>query len=64
MDSYTEVFILSCFSVYKQRFQNEATVTFTLRVMVGIITLYDHLHPDGAFVKKAAIDVSVILIMQ
>ena len=42
--------------VYKTRFQNEETVIFTLRVMVGVIILYDHLHPVGAFAKKAAID--------
>ena len=25
--------------------------------MVGVIILYDHVHPVGAFAKKAAIDV-------
>ncbi|XP_041378853.1 CYFIP-related Rac1 interactor B-like [Gigantopelta aegis] len=41
---------------YKSRFQNEETVIFTLRVMTGAIILYDHVHPVGAFTKKAPID--------
>ncbi|XP_003389590.1 PREDICTED: protein FAM49A-like [Amphimedon queenslandica] len=41
---------------YKTRFQSEETVIFTLRVMVGAIILYDHLHPVGAFAKRAPID--------
>jgi hypothetical protein len=35
----------------KSRIQNEATEMFILRVMVGIIILYDHVHPYGAFAK-------------
>ena len=31
---------------------------FCLRVMVGVIILYDHVHPIGAFVKSSNIDVS------
>ncbi|XP_065062160.1 CYFIP-related Rac1 interactor B-like [Rhopilema esculentum] len=38
------------------RFQNEETKFFCLRVMVGVIILYDHVHPVGAFAKNAAID--------
>lgn len=33
---------------------------FCLQVMVGVIILYDHIHPMGAFAKKSAIDVSTI----
>lgn len=39
------------------RFQQGDTVLFVLRVMVGLIILYDHVHPVGAFDKRAAIDV-------
>ncbi|KAH9419553.1 Protein fam49b, partial [Dermatophagoides pteronyssinus] len=39
------------------RFQNEETVYFVLRVMVGVIILYDHVHPIGAFAKTTQIDV-------
>lgn len=39
------------------RFQNEGTVHFVLRVMVGVIILYDHVHPNGAFIKTTQIDV-------
>ena len=31
---------------------------FCLRVMVGVIILYDHVHPIGAFNKASTIDVS------
>lgn len=43
-------------SEYHSRFQSEETQLFCLRVMVGVIILYDHVHPVGAFAKKAAID--------
>lgn len=36
----------------------EDTVHFCLRVMVGVIILYDHVHPSGAFCKGSKIDVS------
>lgn len=39
------------------RFRNEETILFVLRVMVGLIILYDHVHPVGAFAKSAHIDV-------
>nr|XP_006820198.1 PREDICTED: protein FAM49B-like [Saccoglossus kowalevskii] len=39
------------------RFKNEDTVLFCLRVMVGVIILYDHVHPVGAFDKKSSIDI-------
>lgn len=30
---------------------------FCMRVMVGVIILYDHVHPVGAFAKTSKIDV-------
>ncbi|CAJ0931053.1 unnamed protein product [Ranitomeya imitator] len=42
---------------YRSRFTNEETVSFCLRVMVGVIILYDHVHPVGAFAKMSKIDV-------
>uniref|UniRef100_A0A8C6PAW2 Family with sequence similarity 49 member Ba n=1 Tax=Nothobranchius furzeri TaxID=105023 RepID=A0A8C6PAW2_NOTFU len=42
---------------YRSRFTSEETVLFCLRVMVGVIILYDHVHPAGAFVKTSNIDV-------
>ncbi|KAG8537444.1 hypothetical protein GDO81_024518 [Engystomops pustulosus] len=44
---------------YRSRFTNEETVSFCLRVMVGVIILYDHVHPVGAFAKTSKIDVSL-----
>ena len=44
-------------SEYNARFKSEETQLFCLRVMVGVIILYDHVHPVGAFALKAAIDV-------
>jgi len=34
---------------------------FCLRVMVGVIILYDHVHPIGAFAKTSPIDVSIVV---
>ena len=31
---------------YSSRLKNEETQLFCLRVMVGVIILYDHVHPD------------------
>ncbi|RWS13084.1 protein FAM49B-like protein [Dinothrombium tinctorium] len=42
---------------FSKRFQNEDTILFVLRVMVGVIILYDHVHPMGAFVKSSHIDI-------
>lgn len=39
------------------RFKREDTILFVLRVMVGVIILYDHVHPIGAFSRNAHIDV-------
>lgn len=33
-------------------------MSFCLRVMVGVIILYDYVHPVGAFAKSSKIDVS------
>ncbi|XP_052775270.1 CYFIP-related Rac1 interactor B-like [Mya arenaria] len=38
------------------RITNENTKLFCLRVMVGVIILYDHVHPVGAFAKSSGID--------
>jgi len=35
---------------------NDETVMFCLRVMTGVIILYDHVHPNGAFSKTSKID--------
>lgn len=42
---------------FATRFQNQETVLFCLRVMVGVIILYDHVHPVGAFAKTSNIDI-------
>ncbi|XP_066914598.1 CYFIP-related Rac1 interactor B-like [Clytia hemisphaerica] len=39
-----------------QKFENEETKLFVLSVMVGVVILYDHVHPVGAFTKVSAID--------
>jgi len=39
------------------QFQREETQLFVLRVMVGLVILYDHVHPQGAFVKATNVDV-------
>ncbi|KAK3089950.1 hypothetical protein FSP39_007916 [Pinctada imbricata] len=41
---------------YVARFQSGETKLFCLRVMVGVIILYDHVHPVGAFAKNSSID--------
>ncbi|XP_046554655.1 CYFIP-related Rac1 interactor B-like [Haliotis rubra] len=41
---------------YSSRFTSEETKLFCLRVMVGVIILYDHVHPVGAFAKTSGID--------
>lgn len=46
------------FREYRSRFASEETVSFCLRVMVGVIILYDYVHPVGAFAKSSKIDVS------
>ena len=50
--------VLTC-SGYRSRIESKDTRLFCLRVMVGVIILYDHVDPIGAFQKKSAIDVSV-----
>jgi len=40
-----------------QRYRREETHSFILRVMVGLVILYDHVHPDGAFYKGSKVDV-------
>ncbi|KAL4635468.1 protein FAM49B-like [Arapaima gigas] len=41
---------------YRKRFSSEETAPFCLRVMVGVIILYDYVHPVGAFAKSSKID--------
>ncbi|XP_036405346.1 protein FAM49A isoform X1 [Megalops cyprinoides] len=41
---------------YTSRFNSEDTLLFCMRVMVGVIILYDHVHPAGAFTKSSKID--------
>ena len=48
---------------YSSRFELADTTLFCLRVMVGVIILYDHIHPVGAFAKTTNIDVSVCVYM-
>lgn len=45
------------FREYSSRFSSEDTLLFCMRVMVGVIILYDHVHPNGAFNKSSKIDV-------
>ncbi|XP_071965378.1 CYFIP-related Rac1 interactor B-like [Antedon mediterranea] len=42
---------------YQARFQNDETLLFCLRVMVGSIILFDHVHPVGAFDRRSPIDI-------
>lgn len=46
-------------SEYRERLGSESSQLFCLRVMVGAIILYDHVHPAGAFAKRSAVDVDV-----
>lgn len=46
------------FREYCSRFKNPETKLFCVRVMVGVIILYDHVHPVGAFARSSGIDVS------
>lgn len=43
-------------SAFQQKFENDETKLFVLSVMVGVIILYDHVHPVGAFAKGSVID--------
>jgi hypothetical protein len=40
-----------------QQIEREETQLLVLRVMVGLVILYDHVHPVGAFVKSSHVDV-------
>lgn len=42
---------------FSARVANQETYLFCLRVMVGLIILYDHVHPVGAFAKTSNIDI-------
>jgi len=43
---------------FASKYTKPETPLFLLRVMVGVIILYDHIHPQGAFVKGGPIKVS------
>jgi len=43
--------------VGKKKFEADATNMMCLRAMTGAIILYDHLHAQGAFVKKSQINI-------
>jgi len=43
--------------VAQKRFESDNTNMFCLRAMTGAIILYDHLHAQGAFAKKSAINI-------
>ena len=53
------VCVLFAHSGYRSRIESKDTRLFCLRVMVGVIILYDHVDPIGAFQKKSTIDVSI-----
>lgn len=55
------MYLISFPREFCSRFRNEETILFVLRVMVGLIILYDHVHPVGAFAKSAHIDVSYVI---
>jgi len=42
---------------FSAKFTKPGTPLFCLRVMVGLIILYDHLHPAGAFCKGSEISI-------
>lgn len=50
--------LLLLYRAYLARLESKDTSIFCLQVMVGVIILYDNIHPLGAFAKKSAIDVS------
>ncbi|XP_026481772.1 protein FAM49B-like, partial [Ctenocephalides felis] len=39
------------------QFEREETHLLVLRVMVGLVILYDHVHPQGAFTRNSYVDV-------
>lgn len=57
--SNTAPCLLSC-REYRSRFTSDETLMFCMRVMVGVIILYDHVHPVGAFCKTSKIDVRTV----
>jgi len=39
------------------KIESSGSINFVLRVMVTVVIMYDHLHPIGAYSKKANIDI-------
>ncbi|XP_073257028.1 CYFIP-related Rac1 interactor B-like [Porites lutea] len=46
---------------FPSKIANKETYLFCLRVMVGLIILYDHVHPIGAFAKNSTIDIKATI---
>eukprot|EP00732_Lithocolla_globosa_P005264 Lithocolla_globosa_v1_NODE_5339_length_1258_cov_20.252702.p1 type:complete len:321 gc:universal NODE_5339_length_1258_cov_20.252702:1091-129(-) len=44
-------------AVAENKFEQKSTELYCLRVMVGVIILYDHIHPEGAFCKTSSINI-------
>jgi len=40
-----------------RQFEREETELLVLRVMVALVILYDHVHPQGAFTKSSTLDI-------
>jgi hypothetical protein len=48
-------------TITKRRVQQPEAVGFVLRVMVATTLLYDHIHPQGAFIKSSPINIKKII---
>lgn len=61
LDQKVFLLFIYTYSVYftysTVQFRKQETHLFMLRVLVGLIILYDHVHPNGAFVKTSNIDI-------
>ena len=44
------------------RFEADGTNMMCLRAMTGAIILFDHLHAQGAFIRKSPINVKALLV--
>lgn len=51
------ILISFAFRKLLSQIEREETHLLVLRVMVGLVILYDHVHPDGAFVRGSHVDV-------
>ncbi|KAM9971496.1 hypothetical protein ACTFIW_011474 [Dictyostelium discoideum] len=48
--------------VEKKKFTQDDLNMFCLRAMVGSIILFDHIHPQGAFVKKSPVNIKPCIV--